>query len=162
MRSGPVAHLRRRIHKVKLQQILHAKRFEEKHSVCKIGTLDLRNRVFEQFIAVRHFCVQPVAVTTACTARTACPLVRICLRDRGDLQGVHADSRVVYFELRVSRINDKEDAINCGVFLIPTMDNSEYLRVPVRDVSAILVATMTLRRPSAVGSKIFACKSAGI
>jgi hypothetical protein len=42
------------------------------------------------------------------------------------------------------------------------VEYSEYLPAPVRDVSAILVATMTLRRPSAVGSKIFACKSAGI
>ena len=33
---------------------------------------------------------------------------------------------------------------------------------PVNEVSAILVVTMTFRRPSSVGEKILACKSAGI
>ena len=78
------------------------------------------------------------------------------------MQGVHADPRVVYFELRVPRINDKEDTVDCEVFVNAAIENTEYFSVPVKDVSAIFVATMTLRRPSAVGSKIFACKSAGI
>jgi hypothetical protein len=80
----------------------------------------------------------------------------------GDLEGIHADPRVVCFELRVPRINDKEDAINYNIFVNTAVGYIEYLHVPVKDVSAILVATMTLRRLSAVGSKIFTCKSTGI
>ena len=44
---------RRRIHKVKIDQVVDAKRFQQQHGVAKVGALNLRHGVFIQFVFVR-------------------------------------------------------------------------------------------------------------
>ena len=104
-----------------------------------------------------------VNVPATGTTSTTSPLVGIGLANRRDLQGIHTNLGVVHPEFGVSGVNNIQDAIHCSVLSVSMELNDIYAPcVPVRDVSAMLVATMTLRRPSAVGSKILACRSAGI
>lgn len=90
-------------------------------------------------------------------------LVRVRLTDRRDLERVHTHSRVVDLELAIASVDHVHDSVDC-------MTNKDQLgsrgangrNAPVREVSAMLVATMHFRRPSAVASKILAWRSAGI
>jgi hypothetical protein len=47
------------------------------------------------------------------TTRSSSALIGIGLADRGDLKSVHADFRVINFQLRISGIDDIEDTIDC-------------------------------------------------
>ena len=157
-------YLRRRIHKVKLEQILHPERLEQQHGVRQVRALDLGDRVLEQLVPVRHLRVQAVAEAAARAPRPPRALVRVRLADGRDLQRVHADLGVVHLQLRVPGVHDVQDAVDCRGPASAHLDTTKRAAegLPVSDVSAMFVATMTLRRPSLVGSKIFACRSAGI
>lgn len=54
------AYLRRRIHEVELQQILHPERLQQQDSIGQVGSLDLWNRTCEHVVSIRHLGVQPV------------------------------------------------------------------------------------------------------
>ena len=96
-----------------------------------------------------------------CSTSATSSLIGIRLTNGGNLQSVHTNFGVVHFELAVSGVNHKENAINLAIVSTRPMKIQSIHR-PVNDVSAILVATITFLLPSLVASKILACRSAGI
>ena len=52
------SHLRRRVHEVKLQQVLYSQRFQQKHNVRQVGSLDFWHCRDQEFILVRVLRVQ--------------------------------------------------------------------------------------------------------
>ena len=55
------AYLRRWIHEIELEQILHSQRLEQQYCVCQVCSLNLRNVVREQLVQVGHFSIETIA-----------------------------------------------------------------------------------------------------
>jgi len=66
----------------------------------------------QQLILVLALRVQPECLAGSCASGSTTPLVGIGLRNGIDLQGVHADARIVDLQLAVAGIDDIDDAID--------------------------------------------------
>lgn len=54
-------HLRRRVHEVKLEQVLHVEALQKQHDVAQVGALDLRHRRQQHLVAEGALREQAVA-----------------------------------------------------------------------------------------------------
>lgn len=54
------SHLRRRIHEIKLEQVLHTQALEQENRVGQVGTLDFRDRALKELVPKGHLRVQSV------------------------------------------------------------------------------------------------------
>mmetsp|Transcript_2909 Transcript_2909/g.8721 ORF Transcript_2909/g.8721 Transcript_2909/m.8721 type:complete len:305 (-) Transcript_2909:913-1827(-) len=104
---------RRRVHKVKVEQVVDAHRLHLQHGVAQIGALDLGHGRGQHLVLVRRLGVEPVALARAGASRAAGALPRGRLRDGHHDQRVHAHLCVVALLLDEARVDHVVDAVDC-------------------------------------------------
>ncbi|MCO5547112.1 hypothetical protein L7F22_000554 [Adiantum nelumboides] len=104
--------LGRRVHKVKLEQVLYAEALEQEHRVGQVCALDLGNAVLKQLLLEGRLGVEAVGAAGARASGAAGALVGIGAADGRDLERVHAHTRIVDLELAVAGVDDVHDAVD--------------------------------------------------
>mmetsp|Transcript_14985 Transcript_14985/g.34329 ORF Transcript_14985/g.34329 Transcript_14985/m.34329 type:complete len:504 (+) Transcript_14985:753-2264(+) len=103
---------RRRVHEVKVDEVLNAELLQLQHHGAQVRAQDLGVRLFHQLLLVRLLRVQPEALARLGAACPARALVSRGLGDGGDQERLDPDARVVNLLLGEARIDHIHDPVN--------------------------------------------------
>jgi hypothetical protein len=98
--------LRRGIHEIELEQIIYVKTLQQQNHVAQVRPLDFRDVILEELFSEDVGAIKTIAKTRASSTSSSSTLISICLRNRGNLKGVHTYLRVVDFQLAKSCIHN--------------------------------------------------------
>ena len=104
--------LRWGIHKMKLEQVLDAQRFQQQDHIGQVGALDFRKGCDQHFVFVLTLRVETEALAGSRTSGPSRALIGIGLTDGVDLQGVHTNARIVHFQFAEGGVDDENDAVD--------------------------------------------------
>ncbi|KAF4506091.1 hypothetical protein G6O67_006210 [Ophiocordyceps sinensis] len=121
----------RRVHKVKVQQVVDAHGLEHEDRVCQVLPLNVRDRRRQHLGLVCRLGVEPEAFARPSAPGPARPLVSLRLRDGCHDERVHAQLGVVGVLLDESRIHDVVNLVN-GNGRLSNVGSNHHLAAPGR------------------------------
>mmetsp|Transcript_9277 Transcript_9277/g.26396 ORF Transcript_9277/g.26396 Transcript_9277/m.26396 type:complete len:308 (+) Transcript_9277:2524-3447(+) len=104
--------LRRRVHEVKVQQVVDFQALQQKDHVAKVCPLNLWNVHLQHLILVRVLREHAVTSSWSSTAGPSGALVHTRSAAGKDLESIHSHLWVVHFHFHVATVHDVQDAIH--------------------------------------------------